>query len=125
MRLEDYAHRYSRIAMERDERGVLVVTFHTEGGTFDYSMASDGTTPHAELADAFNDIASDGANRFVMRQQSRKAVDAASAGAAVASTSYEASGPAVAVSGAAARPGPGTVVALARSAPPGAKIAVL
>lgn len=66
MRLEDYAHSYARTVMERDERGVLVVTFHTDGGTFDYSMESHGPSPHAELADAFNDIASDDANRVVL-----------------------------------------------------------
>ena len=65
MRLEDYANRYSRIAMERDERGVLEVTFHTRGGPFDYTMG-DGPSPHAELAEAFQDIASDDENVIVL-----------------------------------------------------------
>src|ERR1700742_4281006 len=52
--------------MARDERGVLEVTFHTGGGPFDYTMAGDGPSPHAELADAFQDIASDDENRVVL-----------------------------------------------------------
>jgi enoyl-CoA hydratase/carnithine racemase len=65
VRIEQYADRYSRISMERDERGVLEVTLHTGGGPFAYTMG-DGPSPHAELAEAFNDIASDDENRVVL-----------------------------------------------------------
>lgn len=67
MKLSDYADRYSRIRMQRDERGVLEVTFHTNGGPFDYTMVGgDGPSPHAELADAFQDIAGDDENAVVL-----------------------------------------------------------
>jgi enoyl-CoA hydratase/carnithine racemase len=65
MKFEQYRDRYRRIRMERDERGVLELTLHTDGGPFDYTLGA-GPSPHAELAEAFTDVASDGENRVIV-----------------------------------------------------------
>lgn len=63
MRFEDYADRYRSMRMRRDERGILELTLHTEGGPLRWGH-SDGA--HAEYADAFSDIARDPDNRVVI-----------------------------------------------------------
>lgn len=65
MRFEQYRDRYSRIRMERDEHGILEFTLHTDGGPFDYTVGAD-PSPHAELAEAFMDVASDEDNRVIL-----------------------------------------------------------
>jgi enoyl-CoA hydratase/carnithine racemase len=65
MRFEQYRDRYSRIRMERDEHGVLELTLHTDGGPFDYTIGA-GPSPHAELAEAFTDVAGDDENRVIL-----------------------------------------------------------
>lgn len=57
----EYATKYQTIAMERDERGILEVTFHTNGGSLQW-----GTLAHSEMSDAFRLIARDRGNRVVL-----------------------------------------------------------
>ena len=56
-----YRDRYANIALERDERGVLLVRFHTGGGHFVWSEQS-----HEELGDCFARIGADRGNRVVV-----------------------------------------------------------
>ena len=58
--LEEYATRYSCIAMRR-ENSILEMRFHTDGGSLRW-----GLVPHGELADAFADVAQDRDNRVVI-----------------------------------------------------------
>ena len=60
-----YAGRFARIRLERDERGILEVTLHTDGGPLVYGHG-DGPSPQAELAEAFAAIAADAENRVVL-----------------------------------------------------------
>ena len=57
---EDYAGRYKCLRMERRD-GILLLTLHTEGKELRW-----GPGPHAELADAFRDVAEDRDNRVVI-----------------------------------------------------------
>lgn len=50
-KFEDYANKYSRIRMERDDDGILEVTLHTNGGTLVF-----GPEAHEQLPPAFLDI---------------------------------------------------------------------
>ena len=59
-RLEDYATKYSSIAMRR-ENGILEMRFHTDGGSLRW-----GLIPHGELPDAFADVGRDRENRVVI-----------------------------------------------------------
>ena len=59
-RLADYADRFGDIRMERTD-GVLLVTFHTDGGSLRLSERS-----HRELGDAFAAIAADRDSRVVV-----------------------------------------------------------
>jgi enoyl-CoA hydratase/carnithine racemase len=59
-KLDDYAARYASMRMRR-EAGVLEVTLHTDGGSLKW-----GLKPHAELPDAFQDIARDRDNKVVI-----------------------------------------------------------
>jgi len=58
---EDYRDRYNNIALKRDEHGVLLVRFHTDGGHFVWSEES-----HEELGHCFGQIGADRANRVVV-----------------------------------------------------------
>jgi len=59
-KFEEYAQKYSMIAMRRDE-GVLEVRFHTNGGPLRWSLE-----PHAQLEQAFLDIGRDRENEVVI-----------------------------------------------------------
>jgi enoyl-CoA hydratase/carnithine racemase len=59
-RLEEYAHKYQTIRMER-RNGILQLTFHTGGGTLQW-----GRLPHGEFPRAFTDIGSDPENKVVI-----------------------------------------------------------
>jgi len=59
-KFEDYATRYSCIAMRR-ENGILEMRFHTDGDSLRW-----GLVPHGELPDAFNDVGRDRNNRVVI-----------------------------------------------------------
>lgn len=64
MTLGDYKDRYKTIRFARGDDGVLELTIHTRGGP-----ALWGTSPtslHAELGDAFLDIARDRANKVLL-----------------------------------------------------------
>jgi enoyl-CoA hydratase/carnithine racemase len=58
---EEYRDRYDTIRMERD-RGVLELTFHTDGGPLQWSAAG----AHADFSDAFAQIARDEENEVVI-----------------------------------------------------------
>lgn len=60
MKLTDYSGKYSSIRMHRED-GVLELTFHTQGGSLQWGLG-----PHAELPDAFQDIAGDRENKVVI-----------------------------------------------------------
>ncbi len=59
-KLSDYAERYPSIRMRRED-GVLEMAFHTKGGSLQWGLG-----PHAELPDAFQDIAGDRENKVVI-----------------------------------------------------------
>lgn len=61
-RYEDYANRHPFVTMER-RRGILQIRFHTEGGPLRWGHIGGA---HADLADAFEDIAHDPENRVVI-----------------------------------------------------------
>lgn len=56
-----YQNRYRNIALERDERGILTIRFHTNDGPFIWSEES-----HNELGDCFGLVGADRANRVVV-----------------------------------------------------------
>lgn len=60
-RLADYQDRYRNIALTRDERGILLMKLHTNGGPFVWSGES-----HEELAYCFADIGADRENRVIV-----------------------------------------------------------
>jgi enoyl-CoA hydratase/carnithine racemase len=57
---ETYASRYSQIRMERRD-GILQLTFHSDGGPFQWGLVA-----HDEFPDAFANIARDRDNRVVI-----------------------------------------------------------
>ena len=59
-KLSDYAERYPSIRMRRED-GVLEMAFHTKGGSLQWGLG-----PHAELPDAFQDVAGDRENKVVI-----------------------------------------------------------
>jgi enoyl-CoA hydratase/carnithine racemase len=59
--LADYADKYADANISRNERGVLEVVFHTDGGPLTWSERL-----HRELPQLFNDIATDRENRVVI-----------------------------------------------------------
>lgn len=63
MRLDsnEYFNAYRSIRMKRDADGVLVVEFHSNGGSFTFSAQD-----HTEVVDAFYRIAQDRANKIVI-----------------------------------------------------------
>lgn len=64
-RLANYADRYRNLKFDRDVQGVLVVTLHSDGGPLLWSAGAKDTI-HADLPDAFLDIARDPDNRVVV-----------------------------------------------------------
>ena len=62
MRFDEYRDRYRSVKMRR-ERGVLEITFHSEGGPLRWGHAHG---PHAEFSSAFADISRDTENRVVI-----------------------------------------------------------
>ena len=60
MKLSDYAEKYPSIRMRRED-GVLEMAFHTKGGSLQWGLG-----PHAELPDAFQDVAGDRENKVVI-----------------------------------------------------------
>jgi len=60
-RFDDYKDRYRNIALERDERGVLLMRFHTKGGAFVWSEES-----HEELGYCFAEVGADRGNRVIV-----------------------------------------------------------
>jgi enoyl-CoA hydratase/carnithine racemase len=59
-KLGDYTKKYSSIRMRR-EGGILEIVFHTNGDSLQWGLG-----PHAELPDAFQDIAGDRENKVVV-----------------------------------------------------------
>lgn len=58
--LSQYQNKYKSIRFRRED-GVLEMVLHTDGGSLQW-----GLTPHAEVTDAFRDIAGDRENRVVL-----------------------------------------------------------
>src|ERR1700722_12489763 len=61
MQTDDYFNAYDSLKLTRDARGVLVVEFHTNGGSCTFSALH-----HTEVVDAFHRIAQDRANKIVI-----------------------------------------------------------
>lgn len=57
----DYQNRYRNILLERDDKGILTIRFHTNGGVFVWSDES-----HEELGDCFALVGADRDNRVVI-----------------------------------------------------------
>jgi enoyl-CoA hydratase/carnithine racemase len=57
---DDYKDRYRTIKMERQD-GILLMTFHTDGGTLAW-----GALPHTEFPEAFQDVGNDRGNRVII-----------------------------------------------------------
>jgi 6-oxocamphor hydrolase len=60
-RFDDYAGRYDHVVMSRDDRGILEMRLHTDGGPLVW-----GAAPHTELGYAFSDVGADRDNRVVI-----------------------------------------------------------
>lgn len=60
-KFDSYKDNYANISLERDEKGVLLVRFHTNGGHFVWSEES-----HEELGHCFAEVGSDRGNRVVV-----------------------------------------------------------
>lgn len=60
-----YRDRFRNIALERDADGVLLVRLHTRGGSFKWG-AKDDESVHAQLGDAFYQIARDTENKVMI-----------------------------------------------------------
>src|SRR5947208_14388946 len=58
---DNYFNAYRCLSLTRDERGVLVVQFHTDGVPFIFTAQD-----HTEFVDAFYRIAQDRANKIVI-----------------------------------------------------------
>ena len=58
---DEYSDRYSTLAMERDQEGILLLRAHTDGGPLRW-----GALPHEEWPHAFADIAMDRENRVII-----------------------------------------------------------
>ena len=58
----DYFNAYHNLNLTRDDKGVLVAEFHSNGGPFIMSAQA-----HTELIDAFYRISQDRANKIVIR----------------------------------------------------------
>jgi enoyl-CoA hydratase/carnithine racemase len=60
-RLADYESKYPNVRFDRDTDGVLLMTFHTDGGPLTWSEQS-----HRMLPEAFRDVGGDPDNRVVV-----------------------------------------------------------
>jgi enoyl-CoA hydratase/carnithine racemase len=58
---DEYADRYTNLAMVRSDEGILHVRFHTDGGAFRFGAAA-----HTELEHAFREIGRDRANKVIV-----------------------------------------------------------
>lgn len=58
---EEYSTRFEHVKMQRDDRGILQLSLHTNGGSLQW-----GTPPHEELGKAFRFISADRDNRIVI-----------------------------------------------------------
>jgi hypothetical protein len=56
----DYFNAYHNLKLTRDDKGVLVAEFHTNGGPFIMTAQS-----HTELVEAFYRISQDRANKMI------------------------------------------------------------
>jgi hypothetical protein len=56
----DYFNAYHNLKLTRDDKGVLVAEFHTNGGPFIMTAQ-----PHTELVEAFYRISQDRANKMI------------------------------------------------------------
>lgn len=61
MEFESYRDRYETVALERDERGVLELRLHTDGGPWQMSRET-----HGEVTDAFREVGLDDGNEVVI-----------------------------------------------------------
>jgi enoyl-CoA hydratase/carnithine racemase len=59
--LDDYRNKYAHIRFERDEQGILLVQFHSEGSDLIW-----GLEPHEDIASAWDDIGRDPENRVII-----------------------------------------------------------
>lgn len=59
----DYFAAYRNLTLSRDDKGVLVAEFHSDGGQFIMTAQS-----HTEFVDAFHRIGRDRANKIVIIQ---------------------------------------------------------
>ncbi|MCK5892628.1 enoyl-CoA hydratase/isomerase family protein [Aeromicrobium sp.] len=59
--LDQYKDKYENVKFDRDDNGVLTMTFHTDGGSLVWTAKA-----HDELAYAFADVANDRGNRVVV-----------------------------------------------------------
>ncbi len=60
-RYAEYKDRYANVAFELSDDGILLLRFHTEGGSLAWNAVS-----HDEIADAFEDVAGDRDIRLVI-----------------------------------------------------------
>lgn len=60
-KLEDYRDKYRNIELSRDDKGVLLMKFHTKGGAFVWSEES-----HEECGYCFADVGADRENKVVV-----------------------------------------------------------
>ena len=58
---EEYSGKYRHIRLERSAEGVLLATFHTDGGTLQWGQA-----PYLEFPQVFADIGNDPGNKVVI-----------------------------------------------------------
>lgn len=67
MKFNEYAERFARLTMQRED-GILEVVLHSDGGPlrYDHAHAEGVPGPQAEFADAFSAIAADAENRVVL-----------------------------------------------------------
>ena len=63
---DDYFKAYSNLKLTRDDDGVLVVQFHSNGGPLTFTAQA-----HTEVADAFYRISQDRANKILGGRVSR------------------------------------------------------
>jgi enoyl-CoA hydratase/carnithine racemase len=59
--LEDYQDKYTHVKLERDDDGILLVTFHSDGSDLVW-----GLEPHEDIASVWDDIGRDPENRVII-----------------------------------------------------------
>lgn len=60
-KLDTYTNKYSTVKLVREEDGILLMTFHTDGGALRWSAVA-----HREFSEVFHDIANDPENKVVI-----------------------------------------------------------